>query len=119
MKSFKNKLFIFIALSGITTNILPHHDGWGGGGAFLSGAMLGTTLGVAASRGRRSDRDPAYYEYRDKQSQRIAIKKEIRQYQNELRKINKDKNLDSKTRETQRQEILESIKELREDLKNL
>lgn len=117
-------------LLGITTNIMPR-GGFGGG--FATGAILGTGITLAATSGSRHDHGPEYYDYKDKQNQRREIKEEIRRHQNEisdhrkeLRKLDRNKNLNDATRESRRKEHTSAIsdlenliEDLRKDLRNL
>jgi hypothetical protein len=133
MKNFNNKLLMIIALSTATTSIMPHGGG-GFGGGFATGALTGALITTAATSGsRRGDRDPAYYDYKDRQYQRMETNREIRRHQaeirdhkKELRKLDRNQNLDDQTRESRRKEhrsaitdIENLIEDLRADLRSL
>jgi hypothetical protein len=132
MNNFKNKLFVILALASTGSNIKLH--AWRGGGAFLGGALVGTTVTLAATSGsRRGHRDPAYDDYQDRKAQRVEINREIRRHKNEinhhhreLRKLDSNKHLDDTVRNSRREEhkgviadLEQAIKDLREDLRNL
>ena len=134
MKSIKNKLLITIALATTAIQIMPHGGGGGFGGGFMTGAVVGgLTTAAITSGSRRSDRDPAYYDYQDRKAQRVEINKEIRRHRNEIndhkkeqRKLDSNKKLDDATRESKKNEhksaiadLEQMIKDLQADLRNL
>ncbi len=131
MKNFKKLFILMLTLASTTSNIIPHGGGWGGfGGGLATGVILTSAVN---SGNRRGNPDPAYYDYKDRNAQRVEINKEIRklrneinQHKRELRKLDSNKNLDEKTRQSRRAEhtaaiadLEQTIKDLREDLRTL
>jgi hypothetical protein len=130
MKVIK-KVLLALTLTSVSASVLPR-GGWGGGG-FAAGALLGTGLTLAATSGNRIDRSPEYYDYKDKQSQRREINKDIREHKKQkreheraLNKLKKDKKLSDNEKNKKRQEhktiiqeIEDEIKELKKDLRSL
>ena len=77
MNQLKNKLLMVIALSSIATNLIPHGGGGSGFGAGLAGGMIGGMVMSGAMNRGNSDRGAAYYDYKDRERQRVETKKKL------------------------------------------
>ncbi|MBI2345219.1 hypothetical protein HYV10_04095 [Candidatus Dependentiae bacterium] len=115
----KNKLLLILTIT--TTTASPR------GGAFASGALLGTAITLAATSGSRQERSPEYYEYKREARTEANIKRQIGQSKKELkrteRKLDKAEKSGKNIVEINKlkEEIklhTENIKELEKDLRS-
>lgn len=70
---------------------LPHgyHHGGSGWGGFATGALIGTGVTLAATRGGR-ERSPEYYDAKERDRQRSEVRKQIRDHERELKHHEKE-----------------------------
>lgn len=117
MKNVKKSLLALALIS--TISLLPYHgDGGSFGGGFATGALLGTGLTLAATRGGR-ERSPEYYENKDTQARRREINKQIKDHQRDIRQHEKDmkqadrnNKLSADTKQKRREEHQSAINEI-------